>query len=69
MSASVRLSVPSPQTAQCFILRPNLRGLIGGMLASTLEGIYGGAAWGAGLGWGLVIIIDDRRQITFMTIR
>ena len=56
----MRLSVPSPQTAPSFILRPNLHGLIGGDVGQHTGGfIWGGRAGGADLGWGLVFKIQE----------
>ena len=50
--ASVRASVPSPQTAPSFILRRNLRGLIGGDVGQNTGGfIWGTGLEGGELGW------------------
>ena len=62
VSQCISVSVPSPQTAPSFILRPNLRGLIGGGCWPAHWRVFKGeVGWWAGLGtelgWGLVNII------------
>ena len=51
VSQCISVSVPSPQTAPSFILRPNLRGLIGGDVGQHTGGFLRGRLAG-GQGWG-----------------